>query len=151
MTCLNPTELSELADLLNSDGINYSVFLAAYRGAASDTLAAHDIVKRLLDKDVVLDGLRDVDVAEVAETVDVSLRYAGDAGAGPGLAIFASKRFDVLLRGILAEIAKLGETSERIKSFTFVAGHPAYPVFWDFAFLFLCRAEAVLLVGSSSD
>ncbi len=30
-------------------------------------------------------------------------------------------------------------------------GHPGYPVFWDFAFLFVSNSNATILIGSSSD
>lgn len=147
---MDQTALTQMADLLNSDGINYGVFLQAYVGAAG----AHDvaeIVKRLVANDVIVDGIREVEIAEVVQDVSDSLCYAGDSGAGPAASILASSKFALLLRGILDATARQGAASNHIKSFRFVAGHPSYPVFWDFAFLFLGNEEHVLLVGASSD
>jgi hypothetical protein len=55
------------------------------------------------------------------------------------------------MRSILESIAQLSKSSTKIKALALVEGHPAYPVFWDFAFLFLGENDCLLLVGSSSD
>jgi hypothetical protein len=143
--------LTEMADLLDSDGVNYSVFLRAYSGVPENPSNIGSIVNGLIGHDVVLNGVRDVNVAEVVETLRQCLGYAGDHGSGPGASCLGSTEFARLLRGIQKEVVQLSQTAYEIKSFEFAHGNPAYPVFWDLAYLFLGADEHVLLVGSSSD
>ncbi|MUI11004.1 hypothetical protein GJV26_00630 [Massilia dura] len=140
-----------MADLLNSDGINYSVFLRVYSGLPESTDDIHTIVTRLIGHEAVLAGVRDVGVSEVVETLLQSLGYVGDEGAGPGPNVLRSPDFSRLLGNIRDNVVQLSQTVYGIKSFVFARGHPAYPVFWDFAYLFLGNHQHVLLLGSSSD
>jgi hypothetical protein len=143
--------LAEMADLLNSDGTNYSVFLKAYSGAILGTGEIGYIVSRLIGADVVVSAVRDSDLSEVVEVLRQCLGYVGDESAGPGASTLGSAEFSNLLKRILESVTHLSDTSYGLKSFGFLHGHPAYPVFWDFAYLFLGNDEHVLLVGSSSD
>jgi RNA binding exosome subunit len=143
--------LTEMAELLNSDGWNYSVFLKAYSGATESASNISDIVNALIGNGIAVDEVRDVDATEVTEEVSRSLGYVGNESAGPSAKILASAEFSNLVKSILESIAQLSKSSTGIKALTFVEGHPAYPVFWDFAFLFLSENDCLLLVGSSSD
>lgn len=143
--------LTEMADLLDSDGTNYSVFLRAYSGVPASLTKTGSVVSWLIGHDVVLSGIRDTNVTEVIETLRQSLGYVGDDGTGPGASSLKSTEFARLLQDIEKEVVQLSQTAHEIKSFEFVHGHPAYPVFWDFAYLFVGADEHVLLVGSSSD
>jgi hypothetical protein len=143
--------LTEMAKLLNSDGWNYSVFLQAYSGATESAGNISDIVNALIGNGVAVDQVRDVDATEVIEAVSQSLGYVGHESAGPGAKVLASAEYSNLLRSILESIARLSKSSTGIKALAFAEGHPAYPVFWDFAFLFLSENDCLLLVGSSSD
>lgn len=143
--------LTEMADLLNSDGINYTVFLKAYSGGIAGTSNIGDIVNGLVGNDVVVSGVSDSDVTEVVQELRQCLGYVGDEGAGPGLKTLRLAEFSRLLKSILESVTQLNETSYGLKSLGFAKGHPAFPVFWDFAFLFLRSDEHVLLIGSSSD
>lgn len=140
-----------MADLLNSDSTNYSVFLRAYSSAAAGTSEVSDIVNRLIGADVIVGDIHDSDVTETTEALRQCLGYVGDESDGPGTRTLGSAEFSNLLKNILDGVVQLSETSYGLKSFRFEKGHPAYPVFWDFAFLFLGNDEHVLLVGSSSD
>jgi hypothetical protein len=110
-----------------------------------------DIVNALIGNSVVVDEVRDVDATEVTEAVSRSLGYVGHESAGPSAKVLASAEFSNLMRSILESIAQLSKSSTKIKALALVEGHPAYPVFWDFAFLFLGENDCLLLVGSSSD
>jgi hypothetical protein len=143
--------LAEMADLLNSEGINYSVFLAAYSRAVARTSDVGDIVKGLIGNDVVVSDVCNVDVTSVKEELRQCLGYVGEEVAGPGMKTLNSEEFSRLFTRFIERVEQLSETSYGLKSLQFSAGHPAYPVFWDFAFLFLRDDEHVLLVGSSSD
>jgi len=143
--------LTEMADLLNSDGVNYSVFLRAYSGVPESASDIDSIVNGVIGHDVVLDGVRDANVSEVVATLRQSFGYVGDESAGPGASVLGSTEFSRLLGSIRDSVVQLSQTAYGIKSFEFAEGHPAYPVFWDFAYLFLGNDKHVLLVGSSSD
>lgn len=143
--------LTQMADLLHSEGKNYSVFLRAYRGATRCASDVGDIVNRLIGYDAVITAVVDSNVIEVAEQVRECLCYVGDESAGPGSGTLGSAEFANLLERILEGVAQLGSRSHGVRSLEFLEGHPAYPVFWDFAFLFLGNDENVLLVGASSD
>lgn len=143
--------LTEMADLLDSDGVNYSVFLRAYSGVPDSLSNTGTVVSRLIGHDVVLNGVRDTNVTEVIETLRQCLGYSGDHGSGPSASCLESTAFARLLRGIESEVVQLSQTAHENKSFEFAHGHPAYRVFWDFAYLFTGADEHVLLIGSSSD
>jgi hypothetical protein len=143
--------LTEMADLLNSDGINYSVSLSAYLGLKEGTDDVNSIINRLIGHKVVLNSLRDASVAEVVETLRQSLGYVGDDSAGPGPSVLKSRDFSRLMESICDSVVQLSQAFCRIESFEFAEGHPHYPVFWDFAYLFRGNDEHLLLVGSSSD
>lgn len=143
--------LTEMADLLNSNGVNYSVFVRAYLGVPESASDIGSIVNELIGHETVLDGLRDADVSEVVETLRQSFGYVGDASAGPSANVFESTEFSRLLGSISDSVVQLSQSAYGIKSFGFAEGHPAYPVFWDFAYLFLGNDKHVLLVASSSD
>lgn len=143
--------LTEMADVLNSDGINYTVSLSAYSGFMESADDINSIVNRLIGSKVVLNNLRDASVTEVVETLRQSLGYVGDHGAGPCPSALKSRDFSRLLDSICYSVVQLRPRVCGIKSFEFAEGHPHYPVFWDFAYLFYGNDEHVLLVGSSSD
>jgi hypothetical protein len=148
---MNEKLLTDMADLLNSDGVNYSVFLQAYSGGKGFESGIERIVKRLIGHDVVLSSVHIVNVTEVVETLHQSLSYLGDESAGPGASVHESTEFSRLLESIRDSVVQLSQTAYEIKKFEFTEGHPAYPVFWDFAYLFLGNDQHVLLIGSSSD
>lgn len=143
--------LTEMAELLNANGVNYSVSLRAYSGVMQDKTDISDIISGLIGEEVVIGGVQDLGVTEVTEALREYLGYPGDESAGPDVSTLESVEFSGLLNRLLESVAQLSETSFGLKSFWFAEGHPAYPVFWDFAFLFLRKNEHCLLVGSSSD
>jgi len=83
--------------------------------------------------------------------VRACLTYEGDHGVGPDPTTMQSERFAELLERTLEEVAGLAKAATRVEAFRIGDGHPADPVFWDFAFLFTLATEAVVLIGSSSD
>ena len=143
--------LSRMADLLDSDGINYTVFLKSYSCAAEGVSQIENIVKKLVGHDVVLGNVRDISLAQLMQDLCDCLGYVGDDGAGPGPSTLNLPEFSNLLREVSSDITQVYERSGEVKSFRFLEGHPAYPVFWEFAFLFLGNDGYQLIVGSSSD
>jgi hypothetical protein len=148
---MNQSVLTEMADLLNSNGINYSVFLKVYSDDVIGASEVGDIINKLLNQGVVVSRVCDVEVSEVIAELQQCLGYVGSKSDGPGVETLRSGQFSFMLNRILEDVRQLNETSYGLKSLVFAKGHPAYPVFWDFAFLFLRADKHVLLVGSSSD
>jgi hypothetical protein len=86
--------------------------------------------------------------AAVNQIVEMVL-YEGDAGAGP-LAL-ESKEVEVLalMSKVLSRIG-LG-TADLVVEFSLKQGHPAYPVFWEFAYDIHSNGQRWVFMGSSSD
>lgn len=148
---MDQTELSALANLLNEGGLNYTVFLRAYSTPHLAGEASPQLISNALGKQVVIREIGDVSSDEVVSEIMDCLSYSGDDGAGPDQAALKSDRFFELLNRVVAGAKATLSKAYRIEKFRLDEGHPAYPVFWDFAFLFTSSDEATVLVGSSSD
>jgi hypothetical protein len=142
---------SALTRLLNAGGTNYIVFLRAYSASSVPDESAATVVRRVVGDKAVISETDGVSEGEVVAEVASSLKYAGDAGAGPDPASMQSEEFQQLLAAALAQVSSFASGASTIERFHFKQGHPAYPVFWDFAFLFRHASDCVVLVGSSSD
>ena len=148
---MNNACLSKIGDLLNEDGLNYSVFLRAYEVAAREDLSSSELVCLALGSSVVIGGIHNSAATEVLPEIEASLTYAGDSSAGPSAEALNSVHFKSLLTEMLSDVQKAITESQRVEQFWLKAGHPAYPVFWDFAFLFRSSNKAIIFIGSSSD
>jgi len=140
-----------MAALLNSDGINYTVFLKAYSCSGVNVNDVEGTLKCLLGHNVAVDSVRDCDLTEVSNELSDCLGYAGDDGSGPGPRTLGQSEYSTLLKEIISNIAQVSFQCNGMKSFRIVDGHPAYPVFWEFAFLFIRNDVHHLLVGAASD
>jgi hypothetical protein len=141
---------SEMAALLNSDGTNYTVFLQCYTGSLPPGLTFEQKVCAVLGPACVVENVRDLERRSIEEILRESLSYRGEH-AGPDAAILASQRFHELLDAIVTDCQHASGSSQVAQSFLIVDGHPAYPVFWDFALFFGRADEYALLVGAASD
>lgn len=148
---MNQTLLSEMAELLESDAINYTVFLKWYCCAADDVATVDDVMRKLLGPGTVVEQIKNCSLAQVEDDIAECLGYAGDEGDGPGPVTLGTQEYAILLDEIKGDVAEVCSCSREIKSLRIAAGHPAYPVFWDFAYLFLGKEEHRLIVGSVSD
>lgn len=148
---MNQNALSALAEFLNAAGWNYSVFLRCYGAPFGASVSSEAVIHSALGTTAVVGGCREVTPAEALAEIRESLTYAGDSGAGPAPQAMQSERFAELLDRVLAEVGAAAARSIRIEQFWLREGHPAYPVFWDFAFLLREKNEAVVIAGSSSD
>jgi hypothetical protein len=88
---------------------------------------------------------------DVLTEVEDALRYAGDGASGPDHSAVLSERFRELMGRVLSHIEQAGSKVTVIEKVWLKHGHPAYPVFWDFAYVFAGPLGAEILVGSSSD
>ena len=148
---MNPCLLSAIAEKLNNDGLNYSVFLQSYAIPITDHYDANAYIRDVLGNDAVAEVIKDIAGEEVIAEVESAISYSGFAGSGPAKSTLQSLEFADLRQKLLVELQAIITESQVVKKFTLVAGHPAYPVFWDFAFLFMLPNRVVIFIGASSD
>jgi hypothetical protein len=141
--------LSELEPLLY--GYNYQVFLRAYRAPFAPGEPAEWYVARALGPTAVVERSVPVTGPEIIAEVERSLRYAGDEGSGPKPSALRSRRFEELVASVVGEVARAVAGAVLLAQFWLRDGHPAYPVFWDFAFVIAGADGGLVLIGSSSD
>jgi hypothetical protein len=56
-----------------------------------------------------------------------------------------------LVAAVLAELKSKVDVASLLAHFWLQEGHPAYPVFWDFAFVVAGPEGGLVFLGSSSD
>jgi hypothetical protein len=142
-------ELKDLGELLY--GTNYQVFLQLYRVPFSPGSSAVEYITQALGPAAVVGGTSPVFGAEVLADVENALRYAGNYASGPDPSVFLSKMFDELMGRVLSHIRQAASEATLVEQFWLKDGHPAYPVFWDFGYVFAGPLGAEVLIGSSSD
>lgn len=143
--------LGEIVKLLDTGGWNYSVFLRLYEAPLPRHVNKEAIIQALLGPEATLYEIEGVNASSVWPAIEACLLYAGDEGAGPAASALNSAKMSELMKTLEYEVRILTDTAITIDSFWLKEGHPAYPVFWDFAFLFSGAASASILIGSSSD
>lgn len=141
--------LAELEPLLY--GYNYQVFLRVYRVPFAPGEPAAWYVAQALGPSAVVTGSVPVTGAEIAVEVEQALRYVGDAGIGPKPSALRSLRFKALVPAVLSELEQVVAGASLLVAFGLREGHPAYPVFWDFAFVIAGPTGGLVFIGSSSD
>jgi hypothetical protein len=148
---MNPENLRDMANLLNEGALNYSVFLRCYSTPMTSEASSQQLVQAMLGVSAEVQHVQPVATEALLAEVEASLAYAGDSGAGPSQSIIQSERFKLLLSRLLTDTRVTSEMATKKEQFWLKEGHPAYPVFWDFAYLFTGSKEATVFIGSSSD
>ena len=143
--------LSEIEKFLNTDAWNYTVFLRFYETSPTKDASKEAIVKTLLASQNVLCSLERVEKSSVWPVIESCLLYAGTDGEGPAASTIKSAKMAALMLDFEHRVRRLSDSADTIDAVDLQDGHPAYPVFWDFAFLFSGEETASLLIGSSSD
>jgi hypothetical protein len=141
--------LSELERLLY--GSNYEVHLGVYHLPFSSDVGAEHYIAQALGPAAVIGGLSPATEQEALTEVEVALRHDGDAHYGPPLSAPQSQEFDDLLRLVRSHLDQALGAASLIESFWLKEGHPAYPVYSDFAFVIAGPPAAEVFIGSSSD
>jgi hypothetical protein len=143
--------LDQIAAQLNENAVNYTVFLQLYEVQFKESIDSQALINEALGANAVIGGREAFQVAAVCLEVEESLCYAGDDGAGPSKTTVRSGTFKKLIDALRGDLLQLAADSRKIERFWLQDGHPAYPVFWDFAFLFQNAETATIVIGSSSD
>ncbi|OWP47470.1 hypothetical protein [Pseudomonas nitroreducens] len=143
---VRPEHFAQLEGLLY--GINYEVWIGLY-GPLDAQISLEQALKEVVSQDAVVGGSELAARGVVRSQIMEMLLYPGDPGCGP--IDLEAKRAEIitLTRRILSD-AHLDEAQE-VTSFWFAKGHPAYPVFWDFAYDIHAQGKRWILLGSSSD
>ena len=139
----------EAEDLL--EGYNYTVFLFHYfsTGQQADLLTHLSAV--LPTRDIEIGGSSVVTVDEAITEITEAMTHRGDSGYGPIPEKIDSERYQNLVGRLLDDCRALFDAGDRIEVFWLKNGHPAYPVFWDFAFAVQTSDGVHIIMGSSSD
>lgn len=143
--------LDQIAAQLNENAVNYTVFLQLYQVPFTESTDSQALIHEAFGANAVIGGNEEVRAEAVCPEVEESLCYAGDDGAGPADATLRSEMFKKLIAELRVDLTQLAVDSGKIERFWLQDGHPAYPVFWDFAFLFQNDEKATIVIGSSSD
>lgn len=148
---MNQDTLSAIAYFLDGVGSNYTVFLRVYTTPMIVGLSSEQLIRNALGSGAVVEGFQEVTPPEVVSEVTSCMTYVGDRVAGPNPEALKSERFAQLLGQLIDETEQTVRNAVRIEQFWLSEGHPAYPVWWDFAYLLRCPSVAEIFIGSSSD
>lgn len=140
---------SELSKLLY--GYNYQVFLRRYKMPYLPGAGAEQYISEALGPTAVVGGSCPVTGQAVLAEVKESLLYAGDEGHGPLTSALDSEQFNELLKSVLSYLERAVSSATLMEQFWLKEGHPAYVVFWDFAFVIAGPLGVEVFIGSSSD
>ncbi|MUZ72023.1 hypothetical protein GOZ90_04930 [Agrobacterium vitis] len=143
--------LDQITDVLNDGALNYNVFLRLFEMPLDDLLEKQLIIKALLGPKATLDDIKKIDKALAWPILKDHLFFRGDEASGPDALVLKSQHLVALVDELESQVRDLIDATQTIDLFQLQDGHPAYPVFWDFAFLFLSASNASILIGSSSD
>lgn len=129
-------------------GSNYQVWFNLY-GPLDCTTELEQSLRERVSKDARINNISQSSPEETKAAILADILYEGDEAAGPlGL---DDKREEVisLMNEVFSQIDI--DQANLIRRFEFREGHPAYPVFWDFAYDIHSNSKRWILVGSSSD
>ncbi len=146
MPDVSSEELKQIEHLLY--GLNYAVSLRLY-GPSNSEQGLIETVKMLISEECELSSVVRISSNEAKTVMTNCLLYKGDEGSKP--LELDSKKAEIikLLNSILSTIGF--ENADMVVEFAFKQGHPAYPVFWDFAFDIHVKDKRWIFVGCSSD
>jgi hypothetical protein len=138
--------LARLQELLY--GWNYCASFYLY-GPLEANKALALALKHAISNDVeIADATSNSPEQAKAEMLDCVL-YEGTETSGPDE--LDLKRDEIIsLLGKIFSLTAIAE-ADFVTEFRFLKGHPAYPVFWDFAYDIHAKGERWVFVGSSSD
>ncbi|MFH5253827.1 hypothetical protein ACGTRS_21615 [Burkholderia semiarida] len=143
--------LDDISDELGGGSLNYGVFLKAYAVVLAEAFQSTEIVSTALGGGAIAIDFAEVSSDSVIEMVKCGLLYAGDDAAGPSKETLESDVLMGMLEKLVSDLRLTISHAIKVEAFTLKEGHPFYPVFWDFAFLFRAASEATIFIGASSD
>ena len=143
--------MQSMSEFLSANGWNYTVFLKCFAGPPDDNTELEAHVGKLLGAKVLVEDLGIVGEIELLAEITESLSFVGSNAEGVEPELIDSIEFRTHLSEVTDEVKHLVGVSDTVRRINIVEGHPAYPVFWDFSFLFKGGTHSTLFVGCSSD
>lgn len=143
--------LDNITKIINHEAYNYTVFAQAYNVCCSSNEPSSFLIERAIGQDVVVDGFKEVGLKNTLDNIEKCLTYRECDSNDVALNLDDSEELKYLLGELKADIKKAFQISNKVEEFWFSEGHPAYPVFWDFAYIFRYADRAFIFIGSSSD
>lgn len=141
-----------IADICHlSYGLNYEVFLAIHEVPRALGSRVTEYIREAIGIEAVVGGHVYISGEDLLIEVEKCLTYEGHRGTGPLPENRNSPRFNHAVQIVLSHARELVASSEYCEEFWLDEGHPADPVFWDFAYLVVGRENVHVLIGSSSD
>lgn len=144
-----PSVLKQLERMLY--GKNYQVFLRSYNVFHPPDANCQEILCLALSNEALQGDTCQVTIDKAVASISGCLEYSGDEHHGPKFARLQSSKFDKLRVELVELVRQQCRSSISVTGFWLAEGHPAYPVYWDFAFLFRGNETSTILIGSSSD
>lgn len=141
-------ELEKLEDML--EGRNYTVFFHVYSVQHDIDSDPASIIQSVLP-DAVLGWIVDCDVQTALRKFDHNIRYCGSDSHGPDQGVIDSAEFRSVFATVRSDFQTACFSAVSVHDFWLRDGHPAYPVFWGFAFLIRQGKQSDIWIGSSSD
>lgn len=141
-------DLKQLEDVL--EGLNYTVFFHVYEsslGSDSDTV---EIISSCLP-DATVGNVVLSDPDTVLREFERDVQYRGDTSHGPEPGTIDSPKFRSIFSAVRSRFHDSCTSADTVHAFWLREGHPAYPVFWDFAYLLRFGDRSEIWIGSSSD
>ena len=129
-------------------GINYEVWFNLY-GPLDPDLSLEKVLKSNVSENAQLSGIVPSSPEGAKTEIMAQVLYEGDESAGPIKLNEKREEIISLLNYVFSRINI--DEANFVAEFGFRKGHPAYPVFWDFAYDIHSNGKRWIFIGSSSD
>lgn len=129
-------------------GINYEVWFNLY-GPLDPDSGLEKVLKNNVSENAQLSGVVPSSPEAAKTEIMTQVLYEGDESSGPIKLNEKREEIISLLNKVFSQINI--EEADLVAEFGFRKGHPAYPVFWDFAYDIHSSGKRWIFIGSSSD
>jgi hypothetical protein len=144
--------LASISKNLYRTSLNYCADFRLFVSTETVGKPLEDVVRTILGEHAEIGIAQPATKEDVIDKLKDALQYRGDHGSHPSMDYLDSTESQIDFGQVICKIQRmLDDSFDDIQSLWLKAGHPFYPVFWDFAFLIRTRSESILFIGSSSD
>ena len=129
-------------------GYNYEVWFNLY-GPLDTDLGLEEALKSNVSGNAQLSGVVPSSPEDAKAEIMVQVLYEGDEYSGPRMLYKKESEIISLLNKVFSRINI--DEADLLAEFGFRKGHPAYPVYWDFAYDIHSNGKRWIFIGCSSD
>ncbi len=129
-------------------GINYEVWFNIY-GPGDPDMSLQSALRKLIANNCEISDVVPSTALAAEEEIIGMVLYEGSTGACPLDLVSKKSEIIKLMYEVFSRIHL--KEADMVSEFGFRRGHPAYPVFWDFAYDIHSNGKRWIFVGSSSD